>query len=407
MNSTRRVIDQESSRYYDSSTETIKDGSTLSPTVHTGWILREEVSSNRTPNYLSLLKKGAALPLHAYSKRRETRGGMLVYKNRQQTWPFGGSTYNDTIVHKPVESSPFRATFTPDWDEVELRLLSQLKGQQWQAPVAIVEARKTADMIASGAYRIANVVRSLRRGHLGDAAEILGIKTTSRKRAQFSHAYGENPRNAASNALLEISYGWRPLVQDISDAMIALQRSIDRPSARVMSVRSSLTTRERTSDPSFVYEASPERKCIKTVETTARYSIVVSFTLDELIEAAQSVGAVNFAATAYEVTPWSFLIDYFTTLGDVINVLDATYGKTFIGGTRSVRADVITDMTNTRSSFSNLGQSGSYQLTLREKGREVLTGFPSVPLPTWQPNLNASRVTNMVALLNQQLNKLR
>lgn len=48
-----------------------------------------------------------------------------------------------------------------------------------------------------------------------------------------------------------------------------------------------------------------------------------------------ALGLTNPASVAWELVPFSFVVDWFAPVGDWLNALDATLGYSFLSGTRS------------------------------------------------------------------------
>lgn len=145
-----------------------------------------------------------------------------------------------------------------------------------------------------------------------------------------------NPRNYVpylrdrtqhlSNMWLEHAYGWRPFWSDIGSANAALERRLDDydPSYPWLGTgedrRAVSTLPESGSD----WSGNVAWRKVRNVETTARVSyygrIRGKSAMDRLIFETRLMGfdPNSFIPTVYELIPYSFLVDYFTNLGNVI-----------------------------------------------------------------------------------------
>lgn len=167
---------------------------------------------------------------------------------------------------------------------------------------------------------IRNRGRDLFTGVLGfvDAASKLPKRFPGQKRKRRSASLAD--------LWLEYSFGWKPLAFDIEDAVEAINRYQNKrvrsritakgeektrdirvadyahlgtlPATRVRSLEGWVTTR-------FLLGLSLESQCLPAArfDTLRRFGVVTD----------------EFIPTLWELTPWSFLVDYFTNVGDIID----------------------------------------------------------------------------------------
>lgn len=174
-----------------------------------------------------------------------------------------------------------------------------------------------------------------------------------------------SPRNssaqrarALSDAYLELQYGWKPLWGDIEGAWETLRRYQSRvnPETIVVSGKGEV---EETSSP-FIGTSSPlgdggvMRVTYQDLERrVASVRITAGFRMNRYgsggVAEALGLYPENWLPTAWELVPYSFLIDYFTNIGKVIDSYSvvnarmiwncATERKTFTV-TRTVKPDM-------------------------------------------------------------------
>jgi hypothetical protein len=136
--------------------------------------------------------------------------------------------------------------------------------------------------------------------------------------------------DALSGTWLEFQYGWKPLVSDIEDGFEALSRIREESLPRLM---------VRSAKGSGLYEGTvpPDAGPISTGDSQmqwtykmrntylvdTKYYGVVKLELDSSLKPLASrvfgFSWENFIPTVWELIPYSFLVDYFTNIGDVIS----------------------------------------------------------------------------------------
>lgn len=128
---------------------------------------------------------------------------------------------------------------------------------------------------------------------------------------------------AISGTWLEQSYGWRPLFSDVDSAMLALAKVGHYIPRQVLSVqradvRSARAIASGTMGGSINY-SQPWRWRRKA---SVRYKGAVAWESQNLAPNWRSNWGFElreFVPTMYELIPYSFLVDYFTNLGEIIN----------------------------------------------------------------------------------------
>lgn len=124
----------------------------------------------------------------------------------------------------------------------------------------------------------------------------------------------------ASNAYLEWKFGWDPLAKDVRALMHDLQNDFYESTGIQ-------ATGRKTSDsqvlviPQSLSIGSYEDHIRTSIEHTVRYVGELSLERTGGGGFAERIGLSpnNFAPTLYNLLPWTYMIDYFTNLGDIIN----------------------------------------------------------------------------------------
>lgn len=255
-------------------------------------------------------------------------------------------------------------------------VLSSLKDQKAHLPLIIAESRKTCDMFIDVAHTLAKVINTVRKGPRAiayglqkyrDPREVLDTLTA----AQLLKEYGVKPLlmdlDASIRSLAELSY--RPVF------VTATGRGQD-TCTTVFPPRSGGDARQRSA--SYLQSYS--------------YKIWVEAMVDPGYQhSAASFGLVNPLEVAWELTPYSFVVDWFLPIGDAFSSLDATYGLSFSRGYST-------------SKTVNVYQRGSYKQTVTQYSREKLETFPSFTA-IFSPDLSHQRLANAMSLLSKAISR--
>lgn len=166
--------------------------------------------------------------------------------------------------------------------------------------VNAAERKEAGRMLANSANRMLFAFQLLQRGRRASAMKALGLKPKGKK---------WNRAVDASNLWLEYHFGWEPLIKDIHSAVEILQSN---PSPRVARGSGKVTS----ATGSYVIPYSIQG--VAKNKLTVRLQATVSVTNPNLHKASQ-LGLINPASVAWELIPFSFLVDWFIPVGNFLN----------------------------------------------------------------------------------------
>lgn len=265
-------------------------------------------------------------------------------------------------------------------------VMNKLTDGALQLGADLGEAKTTLSMIAKTSIDVITSLRALKRGNVRDALKPLGIAR---------HSFKNSSRDV-SGRWLELQYGWLPLLNTIHDA-VELNRKRAREGKLPMRVARTITT-------PFHSEYQPRGLPYSTSCSGQRSCrIIMWYTIeDDRRHLLAQLGLNNPASIAWELTPYSFLFDWFVPVGNVLNAWSASSGLKFISATRTWRVSGTSTITTDWSKKSSL-YSGISSASLRFDGytRQALRSWP-YPFFYWKSPFSTKHVLNAIALINQR-----
>lgn len=295
----------------------------------------------------------------------------------------------------------------------KLKLLARLKDSKFNGVQAYAEAGQLQKLIGTNANLIANVLITLRRGNLKAAAEMLGLQVSKRAHTRYSKSLrkGSHPEhisNVLANGILQVQYGIRPLLSDIVGAaeLLAQKKSLE--------VVNTVRVRHN-----FCYEFERSNKQNLGLSTSrsigrASRNIAVEYGVNygkgsEVVHTLAQLGVTNPLLIAWELMPWSFVIDWFVPIGNYISSLDATFGLDFRNGYVSTKSMTIDHYETQVSPGTYAGYDIGYAVNHSESEqftREILGSFPTASLPHFKNPFSWEHALNGIALLVGLKNRL-
>jgi hypothetical protein len=129
-------------------------------------------------------------------------------------------------------------------------------------------------------------------------------------------------QKASTDSYLEATYGWQPIVSDIDSGMEALTRWVD-PTKRLIHVIGKSVEESETLYATYNPTYGPVRVTIPVWDSftdTVRFRGAIKW--DPAYQHSfgyYGVSLRNILPSAWELLPYSFLVDYFTNIGDILS----------------------------------------------------------------------------------------
>lgn len=268
---------------------------------------------NATTTLSGVEWRHAARPTYVYAEVIEYGAALPPSSYPHFTLGLDSGSYTNTV------GSTFDAAELVNADnQAKLKFISQVRNLQttMSGGVFLGELRETLRAVKRPAQSLRNglddyfgALQKRRRG-------IRGSPTQRR----------ETLRQIAGNTWLEYSFGWKPLVNDIDDAMKAAADHLNGSRNPVTKmVRGSgkivkhLASGEMDDTVTFNGSVIVHKHRQITTEYHVKYYGKVNIEHPTKLTAQRlGLSLDHFVPTAWELVPWSFLVDYFTNIGGIL-----------------------------------------------------------------------------------------
>jgi hypothetical protein len=185
------------------------------------------------------------------------------------------------------------------------------------------ERAQTVRMMQDTVSRVASAAWNVRRGRWKSACEALGYHPRRKPTKQFA------------NDWLALQYGWKPLLSDVKGAAESLARSMLGNPLRFSVVgRSSYKWPDysATRNVDFAGDfAGPFRYTYSNGRTDSKCGLTYEVT-NQFIRDGQTLGITDPYTLAWELLPWSFVVDWFIPIGNFVARLNYDSGLLFVSG---------------------------------------------------------------------------
>ena len=353
---------------------------------------KEHYSNNSQRNYLGkLVLRSNVMSERTYNCKRSKACVSMTEVHRD----WGGSTthqfceWTDGFRDPQILVTSGRSILE---SKAHWKFLNELTDVKLSVGQIYAERRKTIALIANRVGSLYRAYRSLKRG-----------------RNPFRGNRRSNPKRAAE-LWLEYTYGWVPLVQDVYD-ILEFEKN-NRPHKHISKkVSDHFTVEEQTSGtlyPFVEWNRHNTIRCVRTYRLGA--DIVVT---DPGWAFLNQFDISNPAALAWELLPYSFVVDWFIPVGDWLRVMNATAGITFVNPYQIIKGHITEKSVLTIEAGSgrfgdwNLIGSGSNSGTeFLEYGYKERQDSFQLSLPSlFEPHLTTKRAVSAIALLVQIFNR--
>lgn len=290
----------------------------------------------------------------------------------------------------------------PNSNTLLIKALANANAHGWDAGTFMAELGKTIDMIRS--FRD----NTFRRAHR--------ITATFEKKKRFSTT--QAALAAFSQTWLEGRYGWRTLAYDLEDINVALIK------LKALQHDFIRATESETAKKDFLWRSPTAYAFTASLAGTqtgwiSRATIGISQTLERRTRAgvmlqgiADGLAFVDPLVTGWEVVPFSFVVDWFTNIGDNVAAFSpfATGSLThgFITTEEVVRSDLTcTPIPPNVAGIYKVSVTGptAYKFVTERSTYTRVAASPSFSL-SFQININPEKIVDLASIFFLRYNGL-
>nr|UJQ85747.1 MAG: hypothetical protein 1 [Leviviridae sp.] len=257
---------------------------------------------------------------------------------------------------------------------------------EFDLPLLLLEANKTISHLALTMKRVASLVKSLKRGTFVAKGKKLVKKATS-----------DLPTTSKefSKLWLEARYAWRPLLIDAESAIrYFFKGSSMSPRRTFRGMRKELVTDSvnfSVTSSGYSYNFVGDLITDKTVRAGVLTEIDIG------LERLRDIGAFNHIGTAWELIPYSFVVDWFIDVKGILSSLNVNPGVKQLGSwatyTTEKQFSGVVNITHT-SSGQMKSVNFSQKAVYKKRDVAVSTNFINLDI-----NLDIYKLTDALALL--------
>lgn len=316
-----------------------------------------------------------------------------------------GAVKNDGVNWWPiriydaiVSNNEVGPTYTPTlpWNVSTLqsaarqKALLKFKDKRVDLSVAWAERKKTANLVCDSIEALLSLKKDLMRKHSLSS----GWEHSKKLAKDFSSIW------------LAYRYAWTPTLLDVHGAAVAVAKQDAgtykryKVTARAKDVRESDVTTAVDSSVTCGYTMptiQSKRERYK-LEVKVRYD---AFLENKLYRGLQDVGVTDPLTTAWELLPYSFVVDWFLGIGDFLDGVNALSGYSFQAGCETIYQEYgveVHHMPRTSGVWRTDSITGGATRERKSFNRSVLPAPTSQLLFKQQP-LNLTRMFDSIALL--------
>lgn len=297
------------------------------------------------------------------------------------------SCYGYNRLHNFVVSPSSDESYKQAYNKAYSKFVDLLKGDTVELGTALAEGRETIVMVAERMQMLGKAYKALKSGEFRKFLRILRVQP---KRPHKDLHWSKS--RDASALWLEYWFGWSPTVSTVYDLM----RHAEDQTPKFQKIREKGSVGVSGSDVSGVIGNS--RACKTSYKGAVHVSIQAEVAVsDPFLFKMNQLGLVNPASVAWEVVPFSFLVDWFASVSTWLNGLTDFVGVTLVNPQHAA----LMRISGNRNCFDTRFTSKCFhEATFQAVGMRRTTSIPS-PYLVLKPmrGLSNARGATAVALV--------
>lgn len=300
----------------------------------------------------------------------------------------GGSSRNRITVgntSKYWTGLSMNAIPTNIYNRLSTEVMLKVGSKKASIGQAIAESKEAIHLLFHSAITLFTAFKAAKKGNFRKVMKTLGVSFRSLRSKSIAGKW------------LELQFGWLPLMQDIHDTAQLIQKGFREKTHLASNIR---VLKDTQGDSPYIdgnYEFH--------TEGSARYTMKVFYEIDpSVLRQLGEAGLINPVEIAWELVPFSFVVDWFLPVGNFLDALAAPLGVQFIAGYYSIYTEAtFRELSPTNApAYSHLLSNTRWQkCELMGFRRYTLAGFPRAAL-YWKDPFSANHLADTLALVRQR-----
>lgn len=300
--------------------------------------------------------------------------------------------FSNNLIPNPFTNSISTIRRSNLNNEVKQKVLDRIKDSDVNIAVTWAEREQAISMLGSSLARLGKAYNLAKSGNFSGAAAALSGGHPS-----------QSLRRSIANSWLELQYGWLPLMSDIYGACKTLQKQMTHREYVVVSARSKIQDAV-----SFVTPLSGGYQDFTSADALYEASVRVKMKSSSMfLKTAAEVGLTNPALVAWELVPFSFVVDWAVPIGRFLSQFDASLGWHFETGSLTGYYKCFTvvhkSVHHVPATLLSSRCSIRREIETVEVGRTGITSFLGLlSIPAFKNPASLLHAANALALLTQK-----
>jgi hypothetical protein len=308
----------------------------------------------------------------------------------------------DDVNNLPPGWNPDSGNYDLLVNEALARFDGKLRAGHADLGVTLGSWKQSCDMIAKRAQQ---ATRSLDRAHrrlserLNNSNRLEAIRKVRNRHRRDSKWIGDNQYlETPANLVLEGEFGWLPLFEDAKKALTVMTKPI--PNGRVTArakgyVDSDVITQDTYNNVRDRYLGR------RQVTLCANVSVE-----SPNIWLANQLGLLNLPGVAWDLVPWSFVVNMFSNMGQIMNGFTTYYGLSLKDVSTTKSCKVIHDRWTEPWRYVNDNTRGWRSTNVLTHRKRTVGTLPRPTFAFKMPELNLELAVIAVSLAIQQVSRI-
>lgn len=306
----------------------------------------DSLSGSYNPGWKAQIRAGGDATTHL-TGTKHTIDGSREYSYKRDGHYTIRTNFDSSKFYHEVGQADYSYP-NPAWNDVPASLSTEVRNRAIRKFLDSAKSVRSSFEAGQDLGEIKQTIESFR--HPLQSLKVLTTEYFETLKKAKRRYHGPGLHKVVSDSYLEYRFGWRPLALDIADAYSGLRdrlrMSETAPCHGYASGRAPISNFVGTS--TYVDDNHVTQTTSTYVVYSYRIKGAIRLNLVDgkipVLQALQLQTLNDFAVTAWDLLPYSFVVDYFTNVGDIINALTFPFSDlTYCCGTQ--RLSMVTKQT--------------------------------------------------------------